>query len=71
MTLKILAATRKGLFTLARTGKAKAPWEIAASDFLADNVTVVLHDKRSGKLFAALDHGHFGEIGRASCRERV
>ena len=60
MTLKILAATRKGLFTLARTGKAKAPWEIERSDFLADNVTVVLHDKRSGKLFAALDHGHFG-----------
>ena len=60
MTLKILAATRKGLFTLARTGKGKAPWEIERSDFLADNVSLVLHDKRSGKLFAALDHGHFG-----------
>ena len=60
MALKILAATRKGLFTLARNGKASAPWTIERSDFLADNVSLVLHDKRSGKIYAALDHGHFG-----------
>ncbi len=60
MALKILAATRKGLFTLARTGKGSAPWQIEKNDFLADNVSVVLNDKRSGKLYAALDHGHFG-----------
>ena len=34
--------------------------EIESTDFLADNVSLVLQDKRSGKLYAALDHGHFG-----------
>ena len=60
MTLKVLAATRKGLFTLERTGPKAAPWKIAHVDFLADNVSIVLHDKRTGHLHAALDHGHFG-----------
>ena len=60
MTLKVLAATRKGLFTLARTGAKSAPWEIEHIDFLADNVSVVLADHRSGYIYAALDHGHFG-----------
>ena len=60
MALKILVATRKGLFTLARSGSARSPWQVERSDFLADNVSVVLQDPRSGKIFAALDHGHFG-----------
>ena len=60
MPMKVLAATRKGLFTLAKTGKSAAPWVIERSDFLADNVSVILHDRRSGKIHAALDHGHFG-----------
>ena len=60
MTLKVLAATRKGLFTLERTGPKAAPWKIAHVDFLADNVSIVLHDKRTGHVHAALDHGHFG-----------
>jgi photosystem II stability/assembly factor-like uncharacterized protein len=60
MALKVLAATRKGLFTLSESGKAKAPWEIQHADFLADNVSMVLHDHRSGYIFAGLDHGHFG-----------
>ncbi|MEQ1715324.1 MAG: hypothetical protein ABL907_04970 [Hyphomicrobium sp.] len=60
MALKILAATRKGLFTLSRKGKGLTPWQIERTDFLADNVSLVLSDKRSGKLYAALDHGHFG-----------
>ena len=60
MTLKVLAATRKGLFTLARTGAKSAPWEIEKIDFLADNVSIVLPDPRSGHIYAALDHGHFG-----------
>ena len=60
MALKILVATRKGLFTLGRNGSAAAPWTIERADFLADNVSLVLHDKRSGRLHAALDHGHFG-----------
>lgn len=43
--------------------------------FLGDNVTVALHDPRSGHLFAALNHGHFGvklhrsEDGGATWRE--
>lgn len=58
MALKILAATRKGLFTLAPTDRGQ--WQIERSDFLADNISMVLADKRSGKLYAAHDHGHFG-----------
>ena len=60
MVLKILAATRKGLFTLSASGPARNPWRVERADFLADNVSVVLQDRRDGKLFAALDHGHFG-----------
>lgn len=60
MALKILAATRKGLFTLAQTGPAKTPWQVEKVDFLADNVSMLLHDPRDGRLYAALDHGHFG-----------
>ena len=60
MSLKVLAATRKGLFTLAKIGPKSAPWKIERTDFLADNVSMILHDKRSGKIYAALDLGHFG-----------
>ena len=41
MALKILAATRKGLFTLAKNGARNAPWKIERADFLADNVSMV------------------------------
>jgi hypothetical protein len=54
---QLLVSTRKGLFTIDRCGSC---WEIAKVDFLADNVTLALSDRRSGKRFAALDHGHFG-----------
>lgn len=50
-------ATRKGLFTLERGGSG---WEIGAVNFLGDNCTLVMHDPRTGELFTALDHGHFG-----------
>ena len=60
MTSRILVATRKGLFTIARTGAGASPWAIERSDFLADNVSVALVDPRDGRLYAALDHGHFG-----------
>ena len=60
MTLKILAAPRKGLFTLSPNASPAAPWQVERADFLADNVSMVLHDARSGRLYAALDHGHFG-----------
>lgn len=57
MSDELLVSTRKGLFTIERCGSG---WEIAKVDFLADNVTLALSDKRSGKRYAALDHGHFG-----------
>lgn len=57
MSDRLLVSTRKGLFTLIRGGDG---WRIAEVDFLGDNVTLAFRDPRSGSLFAALDHGHFG-----------
>ncbi|MFL5259647.1 MAG: WD40/YVTN/BNR-like repeat-containing protein [Hyphomicrobiales bacterium] len=57
MSEQILVSTRKGLFTVARKSGA---WAIDKVDFLADNVSIALHDRRTGTSFAALDHGHFG-----------
>ena len=57
MTDTLLVSTRKGLFTVARRG---AGWEIEKTDFLGDNVTLTLTDRRDGRHYAALDHGHFG-----------
>ncbi len=57
MSDKLLVSTRKGLFTVARKGRG---WDIAAVDFLGDNVTLTLTDPRDGRTYAALDHGHFG-----------
>src|SRR2546430_9987706 len=56
MSDTLLVSTRKGLFTVARKAKV---WEIAA-DFLGDNVTLTFTDRRDGRRYAALDHGHFG-----------
>jgi hypothetical protein len=56
MTQEVLVSSRKGLFTLARNGE----WHIRDADFLGDNVTLAMHDRRSGYRYAALDHGHFG-----------
>lgn len=58
MSDRFLIATRKGLFTVARKGQGR--WEVVADDFLGDNVSMVLHDPRDGRLYAALEHGHFG-----------
>ena len=49
MSDRILVATRKGLFTLARGGGA---WRIARADFLGDHVSMVLADPRDGALYA-------------------
>lgn len=57
MSDRILVATRKGLFTVARNGSG---WKVESVDFLADHVSMVLADPRDGALYAALDHGHFG-----------
>jgi photosystem II stability/assembly factor-like uncharacterized protein len=57
MTDKLFVSTRKGLF---RVGREAAGWHVEGVDFLGDNVTLTLSDPRSGRHFAALDHGHFG-----------
>jgi hypothetical protein len=57
MSTRCHVATRKGLFTIERGASG---WAIARANFLGDNVTLVMHDRRSGALLAALDHGHFG-----------
>jgi len=57
MSDALLVSTRKGLFTVVRDG---GGWEVANVDFLADNVTLALSDRRNGRRYAALDHGHFG-----------
>lgn len=57
MSDRLLVSTRKGLFTVSRQARR---WEITAVDFLGDNVSITLADRRDGRLYAALDHGHFG-----------
>lgn len=57
MSNRLLVSTRKGLFHVARS---VAGWAIESVDFLGDNLTLALHDRRSGRVYAALDHGHFG-----------
>lgn len=54
---KIFVGTRKGLFTLERGG---ARWRVAAAEFLGDNVSMLLPDRRDGSLLVAFNHGHFG-----------
>ncbi len=57
MSNGILVSTRKGLFTITR---AKKGWEVSGGDFVGDNVTLTLHDRRDDTTYAALNHGHFG-----------
>jgi hypothetical protein len=54
---RALIATRKGLFKLAHNG---GGWDIEPSGFLGEPVTMPLHDRRDGTLYAALNLGHFG-----------
>lgn len=54
---RLLAATRKGLFHVARGASG---WAIERTSFLGDHVPMVLPDRRDGTLYAALEHGHFG-----------
>src|SRR5690348_16911949 len=57
MSDRCYVATRKGLFTVAR-GMTK--WSISSATFVGDNVTLVMHDPRTGNVFAALNYGHLG-----------
>jgi hypothetical protein len=60
MSNRLLVATRKGLFTVERKGSGSSPWSITRTDFLGDNLSIVLQDPRDGRVYAGLDHGHFG-----------
>jgi hypothetical protein len=60
MSDQVLVATRKGLFTVGRSNKGRPAWTVARREFMGDNVSMVLADPRDGRLYAALDHGHFG-----------
>lgn len=61
MADRAYVATRKGLFTVVRTSTSGPPrWQVEHASFLGDNVTLVMPDRRDGRLYAALDHGHFG-----------
>src|SRR5215216_651543 len=57
MSDRMLVATRKGLFTLARKTDG---WSIADVAFAGSPLTAVLRDGRDGALYAALKLGHFG-----------
>ena len=57
MSDRILVGTRKGLFKVERRN---GRWSFGAPDFLAQPVSMVLHDDRDGADYAALNLGHFG-----------
>lgn len=57
MSDTLLISTRKGLFTVVRKA---GRWLIDTVDFVADNVSLAFADRRDGRYYAALDHGHFG-----------
>jgi hypothetical protein len=58
MSDRFYVATRKGLFTLERSGP--RVWAVSATAFVGDPVTMLLDDERDGTLYAALNLGHFG-----------
>lgn len=57
MSGRAYIATRKGLFTLQDKGGA---WSVTDAAFLGQHVSAFSYDPRSGKLYAALMHGHYG-----------
>lgn len=61
--MKFHVGSRKGLFTFE---KLAAGWEITRVDFLGDNVSMLLHDRRDETLYAGLNLGHFGAKLRRS-----
>lgn len=61
MSDRLFVGTRKGLFTLGRTGSGRnGNWKVTDAKFLGDPVSIVLPDSRDGAVYAALGHGHFG-----------
>lgn len=61
MSGPIFVATRKGLFRLDRSASSTGPgWAIAQTAFVGDPVSMVLPDPVTGRIYAAIGHGHFG-----------
>jgi photosystem II stability/assembly factor-like uncharacterized protein len=60
MSDRIHVATRKGLVEIERREATSERWHIRRTDFLGEPVTMVLPDSRTGTVYAALRHGHFG-----------
>jgi photosystem II stability/assembly factor-like uncharacterized protein len=58
MSNRAYVATRKGVFTIGRSGDGR--WSVDRAAFLGNNATITSHDPRDGAIYAALDHGHFG-----------
>lgn len=59
MAERLLAATRKGLFTIERGKNGK--WAITKADFLAQNLPIVHANAAKGMIIACINHGHFGQ----------
>ena len=57
MANRALISTRKGLFIFRRSGR---EWSVDSSHFGGASVTLSFHEPRTGTLYAALRHGHFG-----------
>jgi photosystem II stability/assembly factor-like uncharacterized protein len=57
MSSTLYLGTRKGLIEVQRTN---GKWTIARTSFLAVPIPMLLNDRRTNTLIAALDHGHFG-----------
>lgn len=55
--MKAMIATRKGLFELIHGANG---WQLDQISFLGEPVSMCLHDKRDGAVYAALNLGHFG-----------
>jgi len=58
MADRLLVSTHKGLFPFQRVGSDR--WKAEQPAFLGEDVTLTLLDRRSGRLHAALNLGHFG-----------
>ena len=57
MSERLLVCTRKGLLVFVR---GTSGWSVSHEAFLGVPVSMAMHDPRSGSLYAALAHGHFG-----------
>lgn len=63
MSNKLYLGTRKGLIHVERAADG---WRISRNSFLGVPVPMLLPDQRSGRLYAAVEHGHYGTKMQAS-----